>query len=109
MIVEAPKTRPRADRLCSAPASGGGEAAARTNRGRRFTQATGFPPIVYVQHLRIEEAKRRLERMDDPVDEISWSIGYEDPAFFRLLFKRIKSITAGAYRRKFHIPEIEAV
>lgn len=72
---------------------------------RRFTQATGYPPIVYVQHLRIEEAKRRLERMDDPVDEISWSIGYEDPAFFRRLFKRITEITPGEYRRKFRIPD----
>ena len=42
-----------------------------------------------------------------PVDEISWKVGYEDPAFFRRLFKRITGVTAGAYRRKFHIPEIE--
>ena len=33
-------------------------------------------------------AKRRLERTDDSVDEISWQVGYEDAAFFRRLFKR---------------------
>jgi transcriptional regulator GlxA family with amidase domain len=38
---------------------------------RRFTEATGFTPIDYVQRLRIEDAKRRLERTDEPADEIS--------------------------------------
>jgi transcriptional regulator GlxA family with amidase domain len=74
---------------------------------RRFKSATGHAPIDYVQRLRVEEAKRRLERTRAPVDEISWNVGYEDPAFFRRLFKRITGVTAGAYRRKFHIPEIE--
>jgi transcriptional regulator GlxA family with amidase domain len=72
---------------------------------RRFTKATGTSPIAYVQHLRIEEAKRRLERTDTAIDEISWEVGYEDPAFFRRLFKRITRITPGAYRRKFRLPD----
>src|SRR5918992_2235533 len=72
----------------------------------RFKSATGHAPIDYVQRLRVEEAKRRLERTDAPVDEISWKVGYEDPAFFRRLFKRITGVTAGTYRRKFHIPEL---
>jgi AraC-like DNA-binding protein len=41
----------------------------------------------YVQRLRIEDAKKRLERTDEPVDEVSWRVGYDDPAFFRRLFK----------------------
>jgi transcriptional regulator GlxA family with amidase domain len=75
---------------------------------RRFKSATGHAPIDYVQRLRVEEAKRRLERTQAPVDEISWKVGYEDPAFFRRLFKRVTGVTAGAYRRKFHIPEVES-
>jgi transcriptional regulator GlxA family with amidase domain len=74
---------------------------------RRFKSATGHAPIDYVQRLRVEEAKRRLERTRAPVDEIGWNVGYEDPAFFRRLFKRITGVTAGAYRRKFNIPELE--
>ena len=74
---------------------------------RRFKSATGHAPIDYVQRLRVEEAKRWLERTQAPVDEIGWKVGYEDPAFFRRLFKRITGVTAGAYRRKFHIPELE--
>ena len=72
---------------------------------RRFTAATGLAPIAYVQRLRIEDAKRRLERTDASVDEISWRVGYEDAAFFRRLFRRTTGLAPGAYRRRFRIPE----
>jgi transcriptional regulator GlxA family with amidase domain len=72
---------------------------------RRFVNATGLAPIAYVQRLRIEDAKRRLERTDASVDEISWRVGYEDAAFFRRLFKRITGLAPGAYRKRFGIPE----
>jgi transcriptional regulator GlxA family with amidase domain len=72
---------------------------------RRFAAATGFAPIAYVQRLRIEDAKRRLERTDGSLEDISWRVGYEDPAFFRRLFKRTTGMAPGAYRRRFQIPE----
>jgi transcriptional regulator GlxA family with amidase domain len=78
--------------------------AARTFK-RRFTGATGLTPIAYVQRLRIEDAKRRLERTDASVDEISWRVGYEDSAFFRRLFKRTTGLAPGAYRKRFRIPD----
>ncbi|MBD3331272.1 helix-turn-helix domain-containing protein [candidate division GN15 bacterium] len=73
---------------------------------RRFRNATNCAPIGYVQHLRVEQAKRRLELSDQSVDEISWEVGYEDPAFFRRLFKRITQMTPGAYRKRFRVPEL---
>jgi transcriptional regulator GlxA family with amidase domain len=72
---------------------------------RRFASATGLTPIAYVQRLRVEDAKRRLERTEAPIDEISWRVGYEDPAFFRRLFKRTTGLAPGAYRKRFRIPE----
>jgi len=71
---------------------------------RRFTEATGLAPIDYVQRLRIEYAKRRLERTEAPADEISWQVGYEDGAYFRRLFRRTTGMTPGAYRRRFQVP-----
>lgn len=71
---------------------------------RRFKRATGYSPIDYVQRCRIEQAKRRLEQTQAPIDQISWDVGYEDAAAFRRLFKRIVRVTPGAYRRKFSAP-----
>jgi transcriptional regulator GlxA family with amidase domain len=75
---------------------------------RRFVAATGLSPIAYIQRLRVEEAKRRLERTAASVDEISWQVGYEEPAFFRRLFKRTTGMAPGAYRRRFQVPEFAA-
>lgn len=72
---------------------------------RRFTRATGLAPLAYVQRLRVEDAKRRLERSEESVDEVSWKVGYEDPAFFRRLFKRTTGMAPGDYRRRFRIPD----
>lgn len=75
---------------------------------RRFTEATGLAPLPYVQQLRVAEAKRRLERTREPVDEIGWRVGYEDSAFFRRLFKRITGVSPAGYRRQFQIPPFVA-
>jgi len=68
---------------------------------RRFSAATGSTVIGYVQNLRIEEAKRLLEIGDRSSDDIASAVGYENPAFFRRLFKRCTGLTAGQYRGMF--------
>ena len=68
---------------------------------RRFKIATGSSLIEYLQNLRVEEAKRLLEAGEMPVDEISFEVGYEDPSFFRRLFKRRAGLTPSQYRRMF--------
>ncbi len=68
---------------------------------RRFRAATGSQPIDYVQALRVEEAKQMLETKELGVDEIAETVGYDDPASFRRLFKRRAGLTPAAYRRKF--------
>lgn len=73
---------------------------------RRFKSATGHTPIDYLQRLRIEHAKQQLESSGLPVEEISVSVGYEEPAFFRKLFKRITGLTPSAYRMKFRVSGI---
>lgn len=68
---------------------------------RRFKAATGYAPVGYVQALRIEEAKHLLERTVEPTDAIAHAVGYEDPAFFRRLFKRRTGVTPARYRQRF--------
>ncbi len=68
---------------------------------RRFTKATGYTPVNYVQAIRIEEAKQMLETTQDSIDDIAADVGYEDPTFFRRLFKRITSLSPAQYRQRF--------
>ena len=68
---------------------------------RRFKIATGSSLIERLQDLRVEEAKRMLETGTVSVDEISFSVGYEDASFFRRLFKRRTGLTPSQYRRMF--------
>jgi transcriptional regulator GlxA family with amidase domain len=68
---------------------------------RRFRAATGYRPMDYVHALRIEEAKQLIETEGDGIDGIGAKVGYEDPTFFRRLFKRKAGLTPAAYRRKF--------
>jgi transcriptional regulator GlxA family with amidase domain len=68
---------------------------------RRFQAATGRRPIDYVHALRIETARQRLEAEHATIDAVGYEVGYEDPTFFRRLFKRTTGLTPAAYRRKF--------
>jgi transcriptional regulator GlxA family with amidase domain len=54
-----------------------------------------------VQTLRIEEAKQLLETSQQPTEEVGASVGYEDPAFFRRLFRRHTGVTPARYRQRF--------
>jgi len=68
---------------------------------RRFRAATGYLPMEYVHALRIEEAKQIIETEGGDIDEAGHRVGYEDPTFFRRLFKRQVGLTPAAYRKKF--------
>lgn len=68
---------------------------------RRFMAMTGTRPIDHVQALRIEGARGFLETGDEAVDDVGFRVGYEDPTFFRRLFKRTTGLTPAAYRRKY--------
>jgi transcriptional regulator GlxA family with amidase domain len=70
---------------------------------RRFSAATGYTPVEYVQALRIEEAKQMLETEATAIEEIAASVGYEDPTFFRRLFKRRAGVTPAQYRQRNRI------
>ncbi|WP_295075811.1 GlxA family transcriptional regulator [Tabrizicola sp.] len=71
---------------------------------RRFRAATGNTPIDYVQQVRIEEAKQMLETTAHPIDDLSNSVGYLDPAAFRRTFRKLAGMTPAEYRRRFANP-----
>ncbi len=70
---------------------------------RRFKQATGDSPLIYLQKLRVAAAKRMLENNHKSMQEISDAVGYNDVAFFRSLFQRHTGVSPSAYRDRFGI------
>jgi len=70
---------------------------------RRFKEATGDSPLIYLQKLRIAAAKRLLEGDHRTMQEISDAVGYQDVAFFRNLFQRHTGVSPSAYRQKFGV------
>ena len=68
---------------------------------RRFKKATGDSPLAYLQRLRIEQAKKRLEETLETVDEITWLVGYEDSNSFRKLFRKYTGVSPNQYRKRF--------
>lgn len=68
---------------------------------RRFKIATNENPINYLQRVRVEHAKNKLEKTTDTINAIIWSVGYEDISSFRQLFKRLTGLTPKDYRMKF--------
>ncbi|MFD1913926.1 GlxA family transcriptional regulator [Halodurantibacterium flavum] len=70
---------------------------------RRFSAATGFTPVEYLQQVRVAKARESLERTLDSVDRIAWDVGYSDPAAFRKLFHKLSGMSPAAYRQQFGI------
>ena len=65
---------------------------------RRFAAATGRGPRAYLQHARIEHAKRLLETAGDPIDQVRRRAGYGDAAAFRRVFKHATGLSPSGYR-----------
>jgi transcriptional regulator GlxA family with amidase domain len=70
---------------------------------RRFKEATGDSPLIYLQKLRVAAAKRLLESGHRTVQEVSDAVGYHDAAFFRTVFERHTGQSPSAYRERFGI------
>lgn len=68
---------------------------------RRFKLATNENPINYLQRIRVEQVKAKLEKTTEAINQIIWSVGYEDISSFRQLFKRFTGLTPKDYRAKF--------
>ncbi len=68
---------------------------------RRFKEATGDSPLGYIQRVRVEAAKRHLERSTAPLSTVAAALGYGDPVALRKLFTRMTGMTPGEYHARY--------
>ncbi len=77
-------------------------ALSRRNLERRFKSATSNSILEYIQRVRIEAAKKRLESARLNVNEVMYEVGYSDSKAFRNTFKKITGLSPGQYRNKYY-------
>ena len=69
---------------------------------RRFKKATSNTPIEYIQRVKIEAAKKKLESTTDTILEVMYAIGYNDEKAFRSKFRKYAGLSPKAYQRKYN-------
>ncbi|MFF4592379.1 GlxA family transcriptional regulator [Amycolatopsis sp. CA-161197] len=68
---------------------------------RLFRDELDTTPAHYVEQLRIEAAKSRLESCDDAIATIARQVGFGSPASLRRAFAREFGVTPTAFRERF--------
>jgi transcriptional regulator GlxA family with amidase domain len=71
------------------------------NFQRVFTSSMGKSPARYVEELRIETARRLLERTTQSMDEIADHCGFGSADVLSRAFTRVLRLTPGEYRSRF--------
>ncbi|MHA4808640.1 GlxA family transcriptional regulator [Flavitalea flava] len=68
---------------------------------RRFKNATQNTPLEYLQRVKMESAKKELEKSAQNINTLMYNVGYNDVKTFRKVFKRVTGLTPQDYRRKY--------
>lgn len=66
-----------------------------------FKRKTGYSPIQYFNHLKIQKASQYLSFTTLSVKEISFSLGFNDPLYFSRLFKKTQGVSPLQYRKEY--------
>ena len=69
---------------------------------RRFKKATSNTPLEYIQRVKIEAAKKRLESSVLNVQEVMYGVGYIDEKAFRNTFRKYTGLSPVDYRSKYN-------
>jgi transcriptional regulator GlxA family with amidase domain len=81
-------------------------ALSRRNLERRFKSATSNSIIEYLQRVRVEAAKKRLETAKLNVNEVMYEVGYTDSKAFRNIFKKITGLSPVEYRNRYSMKKV---
>jgi transcriptional regulator GlxA family with amidase domain len=71
------------------------------NFARCFRDEVGMTPARYVEHARLETARRLLEESDDGVEAVARAAGFGTAETMRRTFLRALHVAPTEYRRRF--------
>jgi len=66
---------------------------------RNFKRATGVSPMVYLNRIRIAQAKKLMETSDQKLEEIAKKVGYSSLIYFSRVFKQLNGASPSQYRK----------
>jgi transcriptional regulator GlxA family with amidase domain len=69
---------------------------------RRFKKATSNTPLEYIQRVRVEAAKKKLESTTNTIMEVMYSVAYNDEKAFRNTFKKYSGLSPKEYQMKYN-------
>ena len=69
--------------------------------GRVFCQQVGMSPGRYVERIRLETARRRLEESDQSVEAVALAAGFGSTETMRRVFVSNLAVSPTDYRRRF--------
>jgi len=75
---------------------------------RRFKEHFGSSPAMFVETLRLNEARRRLSTGESSIEGVAESVGFNGADSFRRAFERRFRVTPSKYRRSFGLPSERA-
>ena len=73
---------------------------------RRFKNATSNTVLEYLQRVKIEAAKKELEKGRKTVNEVMYEVGYNDAKAFRDVFRKVTSMSPLQYQKKYSISSV---
>ncbi len=65
-----------------------------------FKKETGFPPIEYFNHLKIQKACQFLLFTDLKIKQVASNLGIEDPYYFSRMFTKVMGMPPKEYKEK---------
>jgi AraC-like DNA-binding protein len=65
-----------------------------------FSQKTGYSPIEYFNHLKIQKACQYLLLSKIPIKDIATNLGIDDPYYFSRMFSKLMGISPNDYRKR---------
>src|SRR6476620_9838965 len=72
---------------------------------RRFKEHFGSSPAMFVETLRLNEARRRLSAGEPSIDSVAESVGFTGRDSFRRAFTRRFRVTPSKFRRNFALAD----
>ncbi len=76
-----------------------------------FKLTTGHSPLSYLNHMRIEYAKRQIQQYFEarPMKEIAFNSGFSDPYYFSRAFRQIAGVSPTGYGKALSRVKVQKI